>query len=256
MGHLFAIAGNRWAELVLDPRPAEEQGNPLPEIQRAILHREVQSLILGLSTEVAQKCLYGLNVPTSYFGAGNFPGKVYPRLSDIFRLGFQELKRQGCKSVGIITSLPISFLIKNAEEEPQFFGTFTETAKRFGLVLKSGWNRMPKTVLENHEFEMFGYQEFQSLWNHCDPPDGLIVFPDVLVRGVITAMLERGVSAPTDLKLVLHRNEGVPYLNPLPASYLVTSPRERAILLIDQLRRIIEGKQAPPILHSMVLETL
>ena len=123
------------------------------------------------------------------------------------------------------------------------------------LVLKKEWSRLPKRGLDSQEFERTGYKQFQALWKSSERPEGLIVFPDVMVRGVITAMLEIGVAVPDDLKLVLHRNEGISYINPFPASYIVSSPHNVAMMLIEQLRLRIKGGDAGPVYESMSVES-
>ena len=242
-------------KLWVDPRSSDEQHEPLPEMQRAIERREVQGLIVGLSNQVSGKWLHSLNVPTSHFGSADYPGKVFSRLSDIFKLGFQDLQRQGCKTVGIMMNVSLRFLSDQTDDDPQFFDNLAESGKRYGLILNEKWNRMPDKGVNSHNLELNGYLQFQSLWKQAKRPDGLIIFPDVMVRGAITSMLEMGVSVPVDLKLVLHRNEGLSYVNPFPSSYVNTSPRQRASELIEQMCRQIEGKKAAPVYHSMVLES-
>ena len=242
------------AKLWVDHRSIEEQRVALPEIQEAIERREVQGLILGVSNLVSQKCLMGFKIPTSFLGSSDYPGKVQTRFSDVFSLGFQELRSKGCKSVGIITNLSLNVLLEKQDSESVFFEELVENAKLNGLSLKSQWNRMSLNGIDHPEVENQGYVQLKSIWAQSNRPEGLIVFPDVMARGVIMGILERGISVPSDLKLVMHRNEGIPYLNPFPTSYIVSSARQRALMLIEQLCLLIEGKKAPPAYHSMILE--
>ena len=121
------------AKLWVDHRPSEEQTEPIPEIQRAIRLREVQGLILGVYNRYSKRWLDELNVPTSHFGSADSPGKVYLRFSEIFKLGFEELRRQGCRTAGIIASLPLSFLAHQKNDDPQYISSLANSAEQYGL---------------------------------------------------------------------------------------------------------------------------
>jgi DNA-binding LacI/PurR family transcriptional regulator len=83
----------------------------------------------------------------------------------------------------------------------------------------------------------------RRLWAQPERPDGLVVFPDSIASGAIHALLALGVKVPDDLRLVLHRNRGVPLLCPLPATFLEADPDEMAAVLVRQVRELHAGKQ-------------
>lgn len=240
--------------LWIDVRPKEEQTEPLSEIVSAIQHREVQGMIGGLLNEVDIKWISQLKVPISAFSTGNLPSSVNIDLSNFFELGFQELQRKGCRSLAIIYPKTMPEIIKAAGNSA-FVKNLPESAARYGLRLTPAWMRIPPVDVDNGEFEAFGYRQFKEIWSQTEHPDGLLVFPDVVARGVVTAILETGVSVPEQLKLVMHRNVGVSFLNPLPTSWLVASVRQVALTLVEQLRRQIEGKGVRPISLPMAIET-
>lgn len=240
--------------LWIDVRPVDEQSEPLQEITTAIHRREIQGLIIGTANAVDIKWISQLKVPLSIFASASLPSRVWLDIKQFFELGFQELQRKGCRSAGIIFPRSLPELMK-LPENTAFFGSLTETAARYGLHMPPAWIRIPEKNVDNGEFESYGYHQFKAIWSQQERPEGLLIFPDVVARGVITSILETGVSVPDQLKLVMHRNAGIPFLNPLPTSWLVVSVRQVALTLVEQLRRQIEGKGVRPICVPMAIET-
>ena len=71
--------------------------------------------------------------------------------------------------------------------------------------------------------------------------DGLVVFPDTSVPGVIISVLEQRVSVPADLKLVAHKHDELDFLCPFPISYLCSSTKKIAQSLFAQIERQFQG---------------
>jgi DNA-binding LacI/PurR family transcriptional regulator len=116
-----------------------------------------------------------------------------------------------------------------------------------GLTLKNEWVLIPSADTP-FQHERYGYDQFERLWQQTDRPEGLLVFPDSIARGVITRMLEKRVDVPGQLKLVIHKNESIELLCPLPATLLVLSERELARGLINQVQKQFRGEQCAPVL--------
>lgn len=241
-------------KLWMDTRPAAQQTEPLPEIKKAIKKRQIQGLIVGISNTVDAQWISQLKIPVSIFAAVNLPGSVWIDMKQYFELAFQELQRQGCRTAGIIFPLPIHMVLR-AGEDKKFFTDLPASAARYGLRLDDAWVRIPATELTDDDLENFGYHEFKRIWASPSRPEGILVFPDVAARGVVTAILEAGVQVPADLKLVLHRNEGMPFHNPLPVTWVVGSVRQIALMLVEQIRRQLNGTVVRPIRIPMAIET-
>ena len=64
---------------------------------------------------------------------------------------------------------------------------------------------------------------------------------------MISAVLERQVRVPAELKLVMHKNESVALLCPVPATWLVSSERAIAKALLAQVQRQLRGERCEPI---------
>lgn len=240
--------------LLMDTRPEIEQTEALPEITDAIKRRQMQGLIVGVPNAIDRHWISQLKIPVSIYGAANLPGQVWTDFRQYFEMGFQELQRQGCRTAAIIFPVPIHVLIDTGEDKA-FFSDLPGSAARYGLKLDPESIRIPEVGFAGEEFESFGYNEFKRLWSMPTRPEGLLVFPDVVARGVITSVLESRVDVPKDLKLILHRNEGMSFHAPMPATWVVSSARQIAVTLVEQIRRQINGKGVRPIRIPMAIET-
>ena len=103
--------------------------------------------------------------------------------------------------------------------------------------------RLSPSSLHAGIFAPAGYQLFKALWAEPDHPDGLVVYPDSFMPGVLLAMAELGVRPPAGLRLAYHRNEQTPLLNPYPATEAILSEREIAAALIAQAQRLWRGER-------------
>ncbi len=237
----------------IDSRPIKEQGEPLPEIQEAIARGEVQGIIVGKTNRIDMTWLTKTGVPSSFLTTGAVAARVGFDWREALKQGMDELRRQGCRTVGAIVPLTPEF--SQADECNQAFRDLPNIAADCGLVMKESWMPISPTPMLEREYDAFGYHHFREIWNQPERPDGLLVYPDVVARGTMTAVLQANISIPRDIKLLFHRNEGIPFLCPLPVSWLVSNVRQVSAALIDQLRRQIEGRNVQPVRLPLALES-
>ena len=167
----------------------------------------------------------------------------------MFERALGDLRDRGCRTVGMITPAAVikQPLATSSGDVERFFASFMQRLGDFGLTTRNSWVRTPSRMLLNQEHEEFGYREFHEIWSQPERPDGLFVFPDTVVKGVITAILQESVAVPEDLKLVFHRNEDSPVLCPLEASWVVTDTGSVASSLIGLVERQLTGQEVEPI---------
>ena len=92
-----------------------------------------------------------------------------------------------------------------------------------------------------------GYQEFLDLWDGAtEKPDGLFVADEVLFSNVATAILERNIDVPGQLRLCTHMNDGSRVFSPLPRAEIRVSPEDAAHMVGGLLDRQIRGEQVEP----------
>ncbi len=236
-------------QLWTDPRPKSEQDSIPPQIATAIRKKKVQAFISISTNPQGMKWIEKLEVPVSTMGSSTLPARVSYDTKQMLRISLDMLKKQGCRSVGAILPWPV-WGPEETDRIEEIAGTYPvllEEAANFGLTIRNSWIRTPSGFKTGAEYEEFGYREFLRLWEQPERPDGLFVFPDLIVKGVSTAILQSGVRVPTDLKVVFHRDEGIPYLCPLNATWVVSNPRHYAVALIEQLKHQLAGYTVQPI---------
>lgn len=213
----------RWAKrnvktsVFVDDRTEPVHSDVLPALRRAVEKRNIQAVVAPMLKGLNIDLLKKLKVPISskYY---NETGVGYD-WTQMMESAMERLKAQHCRSVGIICPADPQ---ANGGENGALHNAFILAAQAAGLKTCEAWVRFPAQEV-TRPGEEYGYQEFDKLWSQKQHPDGLIVYPDITVRGVITALLARGVSVPKELKLVLHKNDLSHYFCPIPATQVVTS---------------------------------
>ena len=216
--------------LYMDPRPTARQGTPLKPLLEAIERSEVSAVIGSMLTSEESAWLAQLPVPVSLLAAFG-QSSIRLRLDDFLTSSLLRLKERKCRSVALISAQDLP----NTE-------SFLEFCRQHGLKSRPEWVLLREASLE--EFEEFGFDCATKILSGPARPDGLIVFPDSIAIGVIMGVLQKGVSVPKDLKLVLHCNEEVYFHCPLPADWQVVSVVKIVEALWKHLRNQAAGK--PP----------
>ena len=235
--------------LWVDTRTSAKLSEPLPELVEELSRRAYQGLIVGIANPSEMSWLTKLGLLLALNGTAPIPSRVGEGTANMFDLVLEDLKERGCRTVGLITPVPVgeSPVPAFAGNDEGFFNNFIRHLGTFGLTTQNSWVRAQSKTLPNREHEEFGYREFQSIWNQPQRPDGLFVYTDIVGKGVITSILQKSISVPKDLKLVFHKNEGTQIYCPLEASWLVTNPGDVADALISLLERQFSGQPVEPI---------
>ena len=227
-------------QVFIDCRPHDRQDEPLQELAQAVSSNTIQGLIVPLINEQGTAWLKNLPLPTSFFSNLR---TSYSRICidhhQIIYMACRALLQQGCRTVGLINPTPITELSGGKTPGDSIHNAFRSSVEALGLKTRKSWTRIPLKVPKSQE--RFGYEEFHQLWPQKERPDGVIVYPENASRGVALAVLERRVKIPTELKLVLHKNQNVDFLCPISASWVVTRERDIAEALIQQIKDRFAG---------------
>ena len=234
-----------------DPRPLDEQHKPWEALRKGMLSRKIQAMIVTAVDWPHLNWLLQLPVPSAFLSSGNIPSRVVHDQPQFANLALDALAGKGCRSAGLIATACPSFNNPDGSTHfmTLFYQHFVEKAAELGLDIRDEWIRCSqKDINPISEHEKFGYDHFRELWTSpAGRPDGLIVWPDTVVKGVMLGLKEHGVRAPDELRLVFHRNRGVPLHCPMPASFVESDERKIAEALLRQIRRQIDGRAPEPI---------
>jgi len=228
-----------------DERDENEFPGPPESLSKAMEKCEIQGLIAPLVSGPDLDWLKKTPVPSAVVTTDmTLKNGVGGSFRQMLRLGLEELHRQGCCSVGIISSmLPHADDPHSAERD--FYCSFVDVAGELGMKIHNDWVRSPAEFTPH--FAHFGHEQFHALWNLPERPEGLLVYPDEVVAGVITAVLERRVRVPQDLKVAFHVNDLIPYVCPFEATFLCTEVGAIVDSLIELVQTQLAGNEAGPV---------
>ncbi len=247
------------AQVVIDPRPFEEQAQPLEQLVRLSRTHRVGAIIAASAGHLQSPWLSRLP-HLAAFGSHDksVTGQVGTDFDQMAAICLRALAEQGCRSVGLISALQPEALLPDQRRgaEATFFDCFTDLTVDLGLQMRNDWITTSSTgwidkpsgeQIEPGTFMKRGYEAFHRLWRQKERPDGLVIYPDSFVPGVLMAIAELGVKVPRDLRLAYHRNECTPIFSPFPATEAILSEREIAKALIVQAHRLWRGKPCNPV---------
>ena len=231
----------------VDPRTAQERGNPWPALLDAARNRAIQALILP---DVAHSWLQKIPVPTASFMEGDgICTAVRLDFRQFAELSLQRVVAQGCRSVGMISADPLSNKGTASDAtNAAFYEEFAKRATEMGISVRKEWVCRPKHKPSGEDHAGFGYDQFIALWQQRGRPEALVIWPDSVALGGLMAISEIGVSIPQELELILHKNDVTDLFCPFPTCFVVTRVHEVAEALWGQIRKQSEGERCRPIL--------
>ena len=225
----------------VDSRPENRQGRMLPALAEAIRHRRIQCLIAPTLNDIDFPALIRLNVPTAFPNNRlNFHNVGFD-LEDMLRKGVRSLAKQGCRTVGLLTSMPVADPSVKVIGD-NFYPCFRQAAQAEGVTIHEHWIRKPPKWIPSFDLKRYGYEEFKKLWALPKKPDGLIIYPDTVVRGAILAILKLGLQVPEQMKFVFHGNAHGRLLCPFPTTWVISDEAQMAAQLIQMIQKQFNGE--------------
>jgi len=244
----------------VDSRTGAAAAEACDLLTTAARHREFQGIIAPLVDLAHLQWLLKLPVPTAFQSSADIPNKVDSDLKQFAAMSFRILAEKGCRTVALICPFSVTEGIRShsldgtPDTSGHYFHLFSDAAKGFGLRLMSegmsvrGQGAPPDAVASgDYSQEQMGYEQFHAVWREPEKPQGIVVYPDTFVRGVLLGIAETGVRVPEDLKLVLHKNAGIDLFCPYPADLVISEERDIAKALVNQLETQFSGKPVSPL---------
>jgi len=229
-----------------DPRGDKRRGEVWPELAAAAERREIQAIIATDVPGEVVSWLQPLPALCSYFTRAPVANRVQLDFDQFAAASVTLLRKQGCKSAGIISIVEPER--KKAAAGSDFYHRFSALCRAEGIEVRSEWIRTAHGFVRDESQEEFGYRKFREIWRQPQRPEGLVVFPDTSVTGLVLSVLEERVDVPRDLKLVVHKHAEINFLCPLEVSYLYSSTEEIAAALFSQIERQFGGEPCSPII--------
>lgn len=232
-----------------DPRGEKQRVRPWRELESAIERRTVQAVIATDVPPDVVAWLQSLPVISAYFTYAPVRNRVLLDFEQFAEASVALPKKQGCRSAGVISILEPGkpATVRGDAATTDFYQRFSDVCRAQGIEMRHEWMRMAHGFVRDESQEEFGYREFKQIWRQAKRPDGLVVFPDTSVPGVILSVLEQRVNVPEDLKLVAHKHAEINFLCPLPITCLYSSTAQVARALFSQIQRQYAGEACDPV---------
>ncbi|MBA3683690.1 MAG: GntR family transcriptional regulator [Planctomycetes bacterium] len=233
-----------------DLRPEAERTLAFPALLAAVRTGQLDAVIACESEHRTNLWIAKLPVPTAIHGADPMPNAVWQDYAQFARDGLGCLAARGCRTVGLISTLPDneSYPDGSPHLTRSLRDTFVAHAQSIGLATAAPWIRSPEVMyIAETDAERFGYDCVRAMWAAGAPPDGLLVFTDLAARGVIMGLLSSaGARMPA---LALHRNAEIGLFCPMPADFLEVSIEATA----GALSRCVERQRLGEAVHWTLL---
>jgi len=234
------------ASVWVDDRPQESQTDIPRSLRRAIERREIQALVALSCNHVDLGWITRLSIPIACMsGDTSVKQRVGTSIGQFVLSGLEHLHKQGCTKVGFISTLTM----KSADPAGGYgaggiYSVFLDAAREYGFKISNDWIHIPETYIDTKE--QYGWEKFHQIWSSPERPDGLLVWPDSAVRGVMSAVLAQGVSVPEGLRLAVHINDKVPCPCPVPCTQIVSDESDLAEGILEMLHAQLRGKEVKP----------
>jgi DNA-binding LacI/PurR family transcriptional regulator len=235
------------AQVVIDSHVGEEQSKPCAQLLQLSQKHHVGATIALSTTHHSLPWITQLPHFACFSDHPKVAGPVSLDYSTLASICITSLVEQGCKSVAVISGLSKEGLssLEKRTSHTGFYQTLYAIAKDHGIKVHDEWKDFPVTQpgVQSISSQQHGYNLFHEIWQKPNRPDGLIVYPDSLMPGILLAVAELNVRVPEDLALAYHRNMQTTIFNPYPATEAVLIEREIAEALIAQAKRLWSGEK-------------
>lgn len=224
-------------QLFFDLRSRDEETSALPELVSAIRNRTVKMLIAPLVNYNVLSWLPNLGIPTVFWG--NSPGAVARDYESMFHTLLDYCDRQGFDTIGLICGGR-----RGLDEYgyPRLSEQLLRLLPCYRRPLSLQWLFVPKEEIPNGACGRFGYHAMHEFLKQGQRPDALILYPDTIAKGAISAVMERGPAALGPTRLLIHHNPGIDFFVPFACSLFEMSSDPAAVLL-DVLSCRLHGRE-------------
>jgi DNA-binding LacI/PurR family transcriptional regulator len=233
----------------------DSQDSAPPELAELADKREIQALIVATTDLKHLSWQRKLPIPMAFNSSAKIREKVTFDHVGMIDLALGALQQAGCQSVGLLCSVEAR---GETPDHPnlQLHKYFRQRADELNMEFREEWCRWQSSD-DGHKspsYERLGYELFDGLWRLPARPQGIFVYTDDIVTGVLMAILKHGVQVPEELKLALHHNAELDLLCPLPAWFVETSVADVARGLIHLVEQQFHGENIDPCLIPFTLQ--
>ena len=152
-----------------------------------------------------------------------------------YRASVNHLRQVGCKTVGVMWN----HMDKPLQPEERIDRHFAKLAIDAGLTVKEQW----LFAVINSITERKSYETFIKFWEQGDCPDGVVIIDDVVAKGVLRAVLHKGIRVPEQIRLITFANKGIELPFHKPVTRYEFDMEEEATLAVEAMVKLVEAQE-------------
>jgi len=230
-------------EVFNDTRPnAEAELTPPQDLERKVRGRHVQGVVSPSLSPERYQWVSGLSVPFATVSTLQDKNSLNWDRRELAELAARCLAQRGCRKMGMVSALLAHPYPGANSYQLGLYHGFLRGAQEADLEVnpaRLAGVPTPNFGLSHTELQSFGFEAFNRMWDslsETDRPDGLFIYPDAIISGVLMAISMRNIRVPEKLKLVIHQNSEIPVFCPFAADRLVVKVADAAGALVNHIR--------------------
>jgi len=235
---LYRLLAERGIGIVpfFDHRPEDKLQAMPTEVRDMAKDGEIDAVIATAIYPHNSGWLTKLEVPVTSTMLGAPHNMIHSDHESFARLAVEEAVKCGRKAIGLI------HLAGSETEQMRLAVERAATERGISVV----YPKSKTAPFHNLPWEQFSCQLTVELLSAEVQPDVIMVYPDTLIRGVVTALLQHQIRIPEQILLISHRNAESSIYVPFPVTWLTVKIEDVAQTLIDQIDRQIKGEDLVP----------
>jgi DNA-binding LacI/PurR family transcriptional regulator len=237
-------------EVFSDTRKDEaQQSSPPEELLRQARSRRIQGIISSSASPQLIKWLDSLPVPYATVSNPALPHAFNWDREALTVAAIKRLAARGCQKPAVLTTLYDKTFPGADAYQMSIYNGYINAIKSEGLAFS------PKRIVgvslgaeiyTPNKYPSFAFDSFKRLWEDLpeeERPDGIFVYPDTLLPGVLLAITSRGLRIPEDIQLAVYTNEEVPIFCPYPIDRIQARVADTAKALLKHIDNELKNRK-------------
>ncbi len=236
-------------EVISDTRSeAEQQASAPEELIRMARTRQIQGVLTSSTSPERTPWLDSLPIPYATISNPALAHAFNWNRKKLASMAINQLIKRGCQQPATLTTTSGSPVPRADAYQMGIYNGHKEAIEAANLAFNP--ERMiglaPECVIStSNGFAEFGFQAFQQLWEDLpseERPDGLFIYPDSLLPGVLLAASSRGLKIGEDIQLVVYSNEEIPLFCPYPIDQTCVRVADAAEALVQHIENELKNR--------------
>jgi DNA-binding LacI/PurR family transcriptional regulator len=237
-------------EVFSDTRNNEaQQSSPPEELLRQARSRRIQGVISSSASPQLIKWLDRLPVPYATVSNPAFPHGFNWDREALTGTAIERPVARGCQRPAVLTTLYDTIFPGADAYQMGIYNGYKKAVESSGLAFNPrrivGVSQ-GKEMYTPNKYAGFAFESFKRLWEDLpveERPDGIFIYPDTVLPGVLLAATSRGLKIPEDIRLAVYTNEEVPIFCPYPIDRIQARVADTAKALVKHINNELKNRK-------------